>query len=79
MTKKIYKDLVIYFARYDYGKLIKMLSLHYHIIMNLFKRLKSMTRKSLKDWRIWQEKYLIVDNCARQDQNDNRYRKIWWY
>ena len=49
MTKKIYKDLVIYFARYDYGKLIKMLSLHYHIIMNQFKRLKSMTRKSLKD------------------------------
>ena len=30
INKKIYKDFVIYFTRYDHGKTIKMLSLYYH-------------------------------------------------
>ena len=30
IDEKQYKDLVIYFTRYDRGKTIAMLSLHYH-------------------------------------------------
>ena len=33
INEKNYKALVIYFARYDPGKLIRMLSLYYHELM----------------------------------------------
>ena len=33
IDEKSYKDLVIYFTRYDYGKSIRILSLYYHELM----------------------------------------------
>ena len=33
IDQKHYKDLMIYFTRYAHKKLIKMLSLHYHELM----------------------------------------------
>ena len=30
IDEKIFKDLVIYFTRYDHSKSVKLLSLHYH-------------------------------------------------
>ena len=36
IDEKNYKDLTIYFARYDYGKTAKMLNLYYHQTHVLF-------------------------------------------
>ena len=44
IDEKNYKDLTIYFARYDYGKTAKMLNLYYHQTHVLFYKTANLTR-----------------------------------
>ena len=56
INEKNYKDLVIYFTRYDCWKSVKMLSLHYHESLGKLEEYES-------------KKYLMVDNymdCSKK-------------
>ena len=58
INEKNYKDLFIYFTRYDHQKSIKILSLYYH---ELVEKIEKYDRKT----------YLIVDDYTLDKVLDN--------